>query len=156
MLSPERDGVRHVGLPKLFILRCRSQSKACDVSDGDGASLDGMAVAIIDDDAAVCDSTRLLLEIHDISVETYQSGDAFLERKPEVACLIVDYQMPGMNGIELLAEARKQGLHTPAIMMTATSDASLERRAAELGVRQVLKKPLAMQALLGALRRELG
>lgn len=82
---------------------------AFDVSDGNGTSLEGRVVAIIDDDAAVRDSTRLLLEIHDVRVETYQSGGEFLAKKPEVACLIVDYQMPDLDGLELIAEARTQG-----------------------------------------------
>ncbi len=125
------------------------------MSDVNGAGLEGKTVAVIDDDAGVRDSIRLLLEIHDISVQTYQSSREFLRQKPEVACLIVDYLIPGLDGVELVAEARRQGVAAPAIMITATSDASLERRAAAVGVKQVLRKPLAPKALIAVLREEL-
>jgi DNA-binding response OmpR family regulator len=63
--------------------------------------------------------------------------------------------MPGLNGLELVSELRKRGSTVPAIMITATTDPTVERRAAELGIKQVLKKPLSNQALLGAIRNEL-
>ncbi len=113
------------------------------------------AVAIVDDDAAVCDSTRVLLEIYDLEVRTYQSGTDFLKESPDIACLIVDYQMPGLNGLEFVSELRKRGSNVPAIMITATSDQRIERRAAELGIKRVLKKPLSNRELLGAIREEL-
>jgi two-component system, LuxR family, response regulator FixJ len=117
---------------------------------------DGGAIAIVDDDAAVCDSTRFLLEAYDFGVRTYLSGADFLDDGPDIACLIVDYQMPGLNGIEFVSELRRRGNRVPAIMITATTDPTVERRAAELGIRQVLKKPLSNQALLSAIRYELG
>jgi CheY-like chemotaxis protein len=48
------------------------------------------------------------------------------------------------------------GNNVPAIMITATTDPRVERRAGELGIRRVLKKPLFNQVLLGAIREELG
>jgi two-component system, LuxR family, response regulator FixJ len=114
------------------------------------------AVAVVDDDAAVCDSTRFLLETYDLEVQTYQSGAEFLRDAPAIACLIVDYHMPGLNGLELVSELRKRGSQLPTIIMiTATTDPTVERRAAELGIKQVLKKPLSNQVLLGAIRGEL-
>jgi two-component system, LuxR family, response regulator FixJ len=90
-------------------------------------SPDGRAVAIVDDDAAVCDSTRFLLEAHDFCVRTYQSGADFLnEDVPDIACLIVDYQMPGLNGLDFVSELRRRGSKVPAIMITATADPTVD------------------------------
>jgi CheY-like chemotaxis protein len=75
---------------------------------------------------------------------------------PVIACLIVDYHMPEMDGLKVVAELRERGRDVPAIIMiTAATDPSVERSAAELGVRHVLKKPLANQVLLSTLRDQL-
>ncbi len=112
-------------------------------------------IAIIDDDTAVCESTRFLLEIYDFKVLTYSSGADFLAEDPDVVCLIVDYQMPGMNGLEFLSELRKRRNEVPAIMMSATVSPILQRQAAHLGANQVLEKPLSNQALLLAIEEKL-
>ena len=101
------------------------------------------------------DSTRLLLEVYDFEVLTYRSGLDFLAEDPDIACLIVDYQMPGMNGLEFLTELRKRGNEVPAIMMSATVSPTLQRQAAELGIKRLLEKPLSNQALLCAIEEEL-
>ena len=116
----------------------------------------GRVIAVVDDDAAVCDSTRVLLETYDFDVHTYQSGDDFLRDNPVIFCLIVDYHMPGMDGLEVVTELRKRGRDVPVIIMiTAATDPSVERSAADLGIRQILKKPLANQVLLSTLRDQL-
>ena len=129
-----------------------SQSR---LPDGNRVDLQGKAIAVIDDDIAVCDSTRLLLEVYGMDVLTYESGGDFFRDNPNVACLVVDYQMAGMNGLEFVSELRKRGLKLPAIMITATSDPTVERRAAALEIRHVLRKPLANQVLLDAIQEEL-
>jgi FixJ family two-component response regulator len=125
-------------------------------SAGVAMTATGIVIAVIDDDAAVCDSARFLLETYDYDVHTYQSGADFLRDDPVIGCLIVDYHMPGLNGLEVVAELHKRGRQIPAIIMiTAATDPSVERSAAELGIRQVLKKPLANQVLLNTLRDQL-
>ncbi len=116
---------------------------------------EGRRVAVVDDDAAVCESTRVLLEVHGFDVLTYRSGADFLSDAPDVACLIVDYQMPDLNGLEFVAELQKRGRNVPVIMITATTDPTVGRRADQLGVRQVLEKPLSIRVLLKALGMEL-
>ena len=59
----------------------------------------GPMVAVIDDDDAVCESTRFLLETYDFEVRTYSSGAEFFRDNPDIACLTVDYQLPGLNGL---------------------------------------------------------
>jgi two-component system, LuxR family, response regulator FixJ len=115
----------------------------------------GGAIAVVDDDAAVCDSTRLLLETYEYDVHTYQTGAEFLRDDPAIACLIVDYHMPGLNGLELVSELRRRGRYVPVIIMiTATTNVAVQRHATELGIKQVLTKPLPNQALLNAVRNE--
>ena len=123
--------------------------------EADKDSAQGGAIAIVDDDEAVCDSIRVLLEFHDFAVRTYLSGAAFLSGHDFIVCLIVDYAMPGLNGLEVVSEFQTRGEGVPTIMITATADPTIERRAAELGISQVLQKPLSAQVLLNAIRAEL-
>jgi FixJ family two-component response regulator len=116
---------------------------------------DGRVVAVVDDDAAVCESTRFLLESFGLEVSTYSSAADFTREDPEVACLIVDYWMPGLNGLELVSELKTRGRQVPTIMITATVDPEVERRAAELGIKYVLHKPPSAGALIHAVREEL-
>ena len=122
---------------------------------GPTMSRHGVLVAVIDDDAAVCDSTHFLLETYDFGVRTYLTATDFLKDDPDIACLIVDYQLPGLNGLGLVSELRTRGRQVPTILITATTDPAVERRAAELGIKQVLQKPLLNHVLLRAVRKEL-
>jgi FixJ family two-component response regulator len=118
-------------------------------------SLQSRSVAVVDDDEAVCDSTRVLLEIYGFAVRTYLSGAIFLKDNPDVDCIVIDYHMPGLNGLELAAQLRAGGSHVPVIMITATADATVGRRAAELGIKRILQKPLSNRVLLDAVCEEL-
>jgi FixJ family two-component response regulator len=115
----------------------------------------GVAIAVVDDDAAVLDSTRVLLEALDFEVHAYVNAADFLAANPKIACVIADYHMPGMNGLDLAAELRSRGNTIPVIMITAMSDPQIETRAAALGIKAVLKKPLG-KALAAAVKSELG
>ena len=64
-------------------------------------------------------------------------------------------QLPDLSGLEFVSQLRSRGSQVPTIMITATTDPALERRTAELGIKQVLQKPLSNQVLLRAVRKEM-
>lgn len=101
-----------------------------------------MIVHIIDDDDAVRDSMRALLESYGYDAREHASAEAFLNHsEKDIGCLLVDHHMPGMTGTELLEYLRAQGDQTPALMMTGRSDPAIAVRAARLGVKY-LNKPV--------------
>ena len=63
--------------------------------------------------------------------------------------------MPDLNGLELALELRARGSEVPIILISAAPDPTLERRAAQLGIKRILQKPLSPQVLLNAVRDEL-
>ena len=63
---------------------------------------------------AICDSMRALLQAHEIRVCTYVSGKRFLEDAPDIACAIVDYEMPCLDGLRVIAELRKRAAEADA------------------------------------------
>ncbi len=106
-------------------------------------------VAIVDDDPAVLDSLKFLLEVSGHTVETYASGDDFLHnRRARPACLILDQHMPHMTGLELTARLRTAGEDLPVLLITGSPSPAIASRAAQLGVEAVLEKPLNEDTLL--------
>ena len=106
-------------------------------------------VAIVDDDAAVRDSLRFLLETIGHSVETFASGAEFLKADRErLACLILDHHMPEMTGLELAERLRADGAGIPILLVTGSRSPAIVARAAEVGINRVLEKPLIEEDLL--------
>src|SRR5262245_14144068 len=112
-------------------------------------------VAVVDDDDAVRDSLRFLLEIAGYVVATYSSAAEFLSesRIGEPACLVVDQHMPDQTGLQLVARLRGQGVTLPVALITGSPSPDLIRLASELNVAQVLEKPLNDDMLLQFVER---
>lgn len=110
-------------------------------------------VGVLEDDAAVRDSLRLMLERNGYSVQTFDLPNDFLLTKEidRFNCLVLDFQLPGMDGLELLELLRLRAYSKPAIMIAA-ADPQLESRMRKVGVGDLLRKPIAPDTLLGALR----
>jgi two-component system response regulator FixJ len=107
-------------------------------------------VAIVDDDLAVLDSLKFLLEVVGHTVRTYASAAAFLEdRATRPSCLILDQHMPQMTGLDLAAQLRADGVGIPVLLFSAQLSPAVIARAAQLGIEKVLKKPPAEDELLG-------
>lgn len=101
-------------------------------------------VAIVDDDDGVRDSTSILLESFGYRTEVFASAEAFLASPfiAEADCLLLDVQMPGMTGIELLEHLRTSNVRTPAILMTANVE-RIGRRGTDAGAFAIVRKPFA-------------
>ena len=113
-------------------------------------------VVIIDDDAAVTASLRFALETEGISVKDYQSAAALLaEVDPRrTGCLVIDYLLPGTNGLELLRTLRSMGVAAPASIITTNPGAALEERVEAAGAANI-ETPLLGNALVEAIRASL-
>jgi FixJ family two-component response regulator len=108
------------------------------------------AVAVVDDDPAVLDSLKFMLEVAGHKVAVYASAAAFLEdRSGRPACLILDQHMPHMTGLELAARLRAQGVEIATLLITGSWSPTIVARAAQLGIEKVLEKPPAEDDLLG-------
>ena len=114
-------------------------------------------VHVVDDDEAVLDSMRALLESFGLNVRTYASAKDYLQTSPAqpCGCMLLDLHMPGMSGLELLDILHGRGSKLPIIAMTGRSDAVLKQRVVRAGAMTLLDKPVADETLLSSLGRAL-
>lgn len=116
-------------------------------------------VYVVDDDADVRDSLRLLLESVGIEVDVYDSADAFLGRDDmglnRARCLLLDVRMPGMGGIALLEHLRSRNALLPTIVITGHGDIPMAVRAMKLGAVDFVSKPYNHQVLLDLVQETL-
>jgi|SRR2546425_284427 two-component system response regulator FixJ len=113
-------------------------------------------VLVIDDDAITRSSLKFALEIEGFAVRLYADAYELLNdtHLPAKSCLLIDYYMPAMNGLELLAKLRARGMSIPAIVMTGYSNCTLRDRIAAAGV-PLLEKPFLGNALTERIREAL-
>jgi len=111
-------------------------------------------VFVVDDDLGVLGSLRFLLETDGFDVRTFRAGAALLDAVAvdPVDCIVLDYKMPGMNGIVLAGLLRERAAGTPVVMITGVADETISRRAAAVGVHRVVLKP-QLDSLVGDIRR---
>lgn len=111
-----------------------------------------MKVVLVDDDAAVRSSLKLLLAGRGYDVDVFAGGQAVLDAKlsNDHFCLLADYLMPDIDGISLLGKLRKQGWAGPALLITGHFDATLEQRALAVGYSAIFEKPLRNERLINA------
>ncbi len=105
-------------------------------------------IIIVDDDEGARASLRLLLETMEFAVEDFDSAEAHLSALPGEApdCLILDHNLSGMSGLDLLVQLRQHGITAPTIIITGNAK-DVEARARRAGVIAVLRKPDVADAL---------
>jgi two-component system response regulator FixJ len=114
-------------------------------------------VFVVDDDSAMRDSLRWLLESVGLKVRTYPTAADFLrEYDPALAgCLILDIRMPGMSGLDLQAELARRGAGLPTIVVTGHAEVAMAVRAVKAGALDFIEKPFSDQLLLDRVRQAL-
>jgi FixJ family two-component response regulator len=107
-------------------------------------------ICIVDDDEWVADSLKALLESFGFDVQSYSSGAEFLadNRRRTPGCLVIDEHMPGINGLDVVAQLQKEGTRLPTILISGRIDTNIRERAARLGVTKILEKPFAAGRLV--------
>jgi two-component system CheB/CheR fusion protein len=119
----------------------------------------GMApvVFVVDDDSDVRQAIRSMLEHDGRLVEDYEDGESFLNayRPGRNACLLIDANLPGISGLDLLRRLKDAGHLVPAIMITGQSDVPMAVEAMKAGASDFLEKPIRGTELLAGIGRAL-
>ncbi|MGA2696418.1 MAG: response regulator [Terriglobales bacterium] len=118
---------------------------------------DAPTVFIVDDDRDVRDSLQELLESVGVHSKPFGSAQEFLSspRSDTPSCLILDVRLPGISGLDLQHELRREKVRIPIIFLTAHADVPMSVHAMKLGAVEFLTKPFRHQDLLDAVQRSL-
>jgi two-component system response regulator FixJ len=114
-------------------------------------------VQIVDDEAKVRDALTLLLSTAQIKTRCYASAEEYLasNKLQEPACVLLDNQLPGMSGLELLKHIVAGASDSAVIIITAYGDVPTAVLAMKAGAFHFVQKPFDAEALLGAIEEAL-
>ncbi len=112
-------------------------------------------IHLVDDDEAIRHSASFMLRHAGFRVKTYADGVAFLGQvaKAERGCILLDVQMPQMDGLEVQEALNQRGVAMPVIVLTGHGDVAVAVRAMKAGAVDFVEKPYAKDTLLEALTR---
>jgi FixJ family two-component response regulator len=119
--------------------------------------MEGLLIAIVDDDKSIRNSTQHLLKAAGFVTATFEDAASFLgsASRASTACVVADMRMPGMTGLQLYQELVASGHGIPTVIITAHPDELTQARAHEAGITCYLSKPFAPDELLGCVREAL-
>ncbi|QDU55478.1 response regulator transcription factor [Aeoliella mucimassa] len=114
-------------------------------------------VYIVEDDESTREALGELIRPTGAKVVTYGSAEEFLQNvdSDQPSCLLLDHQLPGMNGCELLRQLRNDNLQMPAVLVTAYATTSMAVDAMRMGAVNVLEKPCCENQLRDAIDQAL-
>ena len=114
-------------------------------------------VFVVDDDVSVRESLELLIRCEGWQPETFASAQEFLDRPRALvpSCLVLDFSLPGLNGLELQTRVAVERTDMPIIFITGYGDVPMTVQAMKAGAVEFLTKPFSDDALLSAIRAAL-
>jgi FixJ family two-component response regulator len=112
-----------------------------------------LVILVVDDDETVRNSLKNMMKSEGFEVRAFSNGHDLLNEAslPALGCLVVDYHMPAMNGLELVSALRGRGVSIPAILITGNPTEYVRHRAAAISV-LVVEKPWLGSYLLDRVR----
>lgn len=112
-------------------------------------------IHLVDDDEAIRHSASFMLRHAGFRVKTYPDGVVFLDgvEAAEKGCILLDVQMPKMDGLEVQEALNERGVAMPVIVLTGHGDVAVAVRAMKAGAVDFVEKPYAKQTLVEALTR---
>jgi two-component system response regulator FixJ len=113
-------------------------------------------VVLVEDDPAVTRAIEFSFGLEGLQVRSYPDGATALasDQPRHAGCLVLDFQLPDMDGLELLERLRADGVSAPAILITTNPKTALRRRAQVAGA-PIVEKPLLTDGLLDSVRQAL-
>ncbi|MGB3626527.1 MAG: response regulator [Henriciella sp.] len=110
-------------------------------------------VHLVDDDEAIRHSASFMLRLAGYRVQTHKDGVSFLDELDtlESGCILLDVQMPRMNGLAVQKELNARGCEMPVVVLTGHGDVSVAVQAMKAGAINFVEKPYEKQVLLDAL-----
>jgi RNA polymerase sigma factor (sigma-70 family) len=114
-------------------------------------------VFVVDDDEAMRNSLKWLVETENLRVETFASAHEFLDAyyPGRAGCILLDVRMPGMSGLDLQAHLRGENIRIPIIIITGHGDVPMAVQAMKAGALDFIEKPFDDELLLSSIRRAL-
>jgi FixJ family two-component response regulator len=116
---------------------------------------EGLLIAVVDDDMSIRNATQDLLKAAGFATSTFSNATSFLDSplRGSVVCLVADWRMPGMTGLDLHEHLARSGTGIPTIIITAHPEEVPRERAREAGIACLLTKPYAPDELLECVRK---
>src|SRR5271157_1158701 len=117
----------------------------------------GALVYVVDDDPSAREGVARLIRSAGLMTKTFGSGEEFLAaQRPKIpSCLVLDVNLPGVNGLDLQQELEKSGSQVPIVFLTGHGDIPMAVRAVRAGAANFLTKPVDDEDLLNAITQSI-
>jgi len=115
-------------------------------------------IVVVDDDDAVLESLGILLDAHKFEPLLYRTGEEIIGAPcpRDVGCFLLDLNLPGMSGLEVMAFVRDKMPGVPVVLMTALRTGRLKKAAMSAGAAALLDKPVEEGTLIEAIKTAIG